>query len=61
MRDMKLLQVGVELAQLLTTSHQFVRFDIPSSVDIDCARPSWCQACWLSRANIGTEMQGSCV
>ena len=44
MRDIKLPQVGVELVRLLATRHKFVCFDVPSHVDIDCARLSLCQA-----------------
>ena len=43
--DIKLPQVGLELAWLLTTRHKFVSFDVTSHVDIDCARSSLCQAC----------------
>ena len=38
MRDIKLTQVGLELAHLLTTRHKFVCFDVTSRVGIHCAR-----------------------
>ena len=44
MRDIELPQVGLEFARLLTTRHKFVCFGVSSSVDIDCARSSLCQA-----------------
>ena len=44
MRDIKLPQVGFEPAQLLTTRHKFVCFNVTSRVDIHCARSSLCQA-----------------
>ena len=44
MRDIKLPQVGLELAYLLTTRHKIVCFEVTSRVDIDCARSSLCQA-----------------
>ena len=59
MRDIKLPQAGLELAHLLTTRHKSVCFDVTSHVDIDCARSSLCQACYLSWESIGTETQGS--
>ena len=59
MRDIKLPQVEVELAVLLTTWHKFVCFDVTSRVDIDCARSSLCQARQLSRESIGMEIRGS--
>ena len=61
MTDVKLPQVGLELARLLTTRHRFVRFDFTSRVEIDCARSSSCQARKLSRESIGTEMRRSWV
>ena len=61
MREIKLPQVGLKLARLLTTRHKFVWFGVTSSVDIDCARSSLCQACQLSRESIGTEIRGSWV
>ena len=42
--NIKLPQVGLQLVWLLTTRHNFVCFDVTSRVDIDCARPSFCQA-----------------
>ena len=44
MRDIKLPQVGLELARLLRTKHKFVCFDVTSRVDIECAGSSLCQA-----------------
>lgn len=38
MRGIKLPQVALELARLLTTRHKFVCFDVTSCVEIDCAR-----------------------
>ena len=61
MRDIKLTQVGLELACLLTTRHKFVCFDVTSRVDINCARSSLCHARQLSRESIGTEIRGSWV
>ena len=48
MRDIKLLQMGLGLAQLLPTRHKFVCFRVTSHVDIDCARSSLCQARYSS-------------
>ena len=59
MRDIKLPQMGLELARLLTTRHKFVCFDVTSRVGIDCARSFLCQARQLSRESIGTETRGS--
>ena len=59
MRDIKLPQVGLEAARLLTTNHKFVCFNITSRVDIDCARSFLCQAPF--RESIGTEMRGLSV
>ena len=42
MRDIKLQQVGLELARLLTVTRKFVCFDVTSRVDMDCARSSLC-------------------
>ena len=56
MRDIKLRQVGLELARLLTTRHNFVCIDVTPRVEIDCARPSLCQARWLSRESIRKEI-----
>ena len=50
MRDMKLPQVGLELAHLLTTRHRFLCFNVTSHVDIDCARSSLCQARLLAQS-----------
>ena len=38
-----------ELDRLLTTRHKFVWFDVTSPVDIDCARSSFCVACFCHR------------
>ena len=61
MRVIKLPQVGLEFARLLTTRHKFVCFDVTSRVDIDCARSSLCQGFWLSRESIRMEIRGSWV
>ena len=58
MRDIKLPRLRFELARRQTTTHKFVCFDVTSRVDIDYARSSLCQARWLSRDSIGTEVQG---
>ena len=58
MRDVKLPQLGLKLARLLTITHKFVCFDVTSRVDIDYARSSLCQAPYLSRESLGTEIQG---
>ena len=44
MRDKNLPRMGLEPAQMLTTRHTFVCFDVTSHVEIDCARSSLCQA-----------------
>ena len=61
MGDIKLPQVGLKLARLLTTRHKFVCFGVTSRVDINCARSSLCRGRWLSRKNIGTLIRGSWV
>ena len=61
MRDIKLPQLGLKLAWPLTTRHKFVCFDATSRVDIDCAKSSLCQACYLSRESMETEIRGSWV
>ena len=61
MKDIKLPQVGLKLSYLLTTRHKFLCFDGTSRVDIDCARSSLCQARYLSRESIETEIRGSWV
>ena len=38
------IELGLEPAQLLTTRHKSLCFDVTSRVDIDCARPPLCQA-----------------
>ena len=59
--NLKLPQVGLELPRLLTTRHKFVCFVVTSSVHIECARSSLCQAHYLSRESIGTEFRESWV
>ena len=61
MRDIKLPQVGLELARLLKTRHKFVCFNVTSRADIDCVRSSLCQARHLSWESIETEIRGSWV
>ena len=58
MRNIKLPQVGLELAQLLTTRHNVMCFDVTSRVDIACARSSLCQARYRIRKSLGTEIRG---
>ena len=43
MRDIKLPNVGLELARLLITRHKFVCFGVTSHVDINCAKSSLCR------------------
>ena len=43
MREIKLPQVGLEVAWLLTNTHKFVCFGVTSHVDIDYTRSSLCQ------------------
>ena len=50
MRDIKLPQVGLKLAWLLTTKHKFVCFDVTSCVDIDCAN----HPCVRLASSVGT-------
>ena len=59
MRDVKLPQVRLEPAWLLTTKHKFVCFNVTSRTDIGSARSSFCQAHYLSRESIRTEIRGS--
>ena len=61
MRHIKLPEVGLELAWLLTIAHKFVYFGVTSRVDIDYTRSSLCQGCYLSWETIGTEIRGSWV
>ena len=42
-RDIKLPQAGLKLAQLLAVRNMFLCFDVTSRVDIDCTRLSLCQ------------------
>ena len=44
MWDIKLPQVVLKLARLLTTRHKFVCFEVTSRVNIDYVRSSLCQA-----------------